>query len=386
MTCSDSSIPKLDRIIANFGMLSSKINLFTHGELVDLMVSNKYVLNTLTRKEAEKLIAGVSVEFALAIAEISNRWKKLVSEYNDSVQRKSSTHSIEIPSLVAEEVSRLVLANKLTKDDVLNLASVNKKFNSAVKHVFYKEWNSTQRDDIRNVLFGKENIIKNMLEKRWIYSPIIAIEKYTDNDDILRALRYACHFGNITVVKFIVNDMNLDANVVLKENDVLNSAIFGGNLEIVKLLVDHYKYNTTDIRNNDKAIWQACYKGRLEILKYLIKHFNLTKDDVLGTNNKNLNIAFQGRHTELIKYITENLTIDDIRINNNATLREACTWGDVDIVKYLVEHFNLDIHDIQNSGYFYLSPLKIACINRYKNVITFFVARFNLDKNICKNI
>jgi len=339
---SDVTIPKVDRIIVNFAILKKNLNLFTHQDLVDLVTSNRYVLDTLSREESEKLVAGVSVEMALALAEISNRWKKLVSEYNDSIRRESEAPPKEVPVLVAEEVSKLVLANKLTKDDIFNLASVNKKFNAAVKHIFYKEWNSTQRDDIRNVLFGEVKIYKDEIIEKTSGKTIKKM-RITAGDQKRKDIKY------LIKKQWLFSLKNIPKIETKLDRDQLLNIINTGNLSMIKWLDEIqpklFRRSVTnkkaDIRYQD-IIENLCDGVHSEALKWYLENYGTDKIVKKMVHNfGKLNIHFMEWAMK-----TYNIDDNDIKIHNNAFLTNVVNGGNINFIKWTLQTFKFDKGDL----------------------------------------
>lgn len=94
---------------------------------------------------------------------------------------------------------------------------------------------------------------------------------YQMSDNIAESLIYAAKYGDVNVVKFLVEKCNADVNM-LDENHTtpLHIAAIEGNYEVVKYLAEHgADLNTRDIEGYT-PLMNATIEGNFEIVRLLI--------------------------------------------------------------------------------------------------------------------
>lgn len=207
----------------------------------------------------------------------------------------------------------------------------------------------------------------------------------------LSPLHLACKFGNLEVVKWLVEEKNADVNLIIQkivntyyqsgrlasfrvaqENVALHIACQAGNLDIVRYLLDknanpivkaNYRSPIMIVVNKkrldifkclvDKIIAAAqaganidlrldinyvCKYGTLEMAQYLADRLNHT--DIIYFAHR----ASSNNRLDIIKYLADNDNFDSEMVASN-----VCGFGTLDMAKYLVEEKDLDVDTSYNN-------------------------------------
>ena len=254
----------------------------------------------------------------------------------------------------------LYLTNFVDDKTILNMLSVNKKFNNPdffqqvirTKYpllIEYKDETITWRKFYVNLIFSifmiKE---KYNIEFNGQYNPIkfykswkVMITKYpkikddpsVDNN---LAIRRACDNGHLDVVKYL---MSLPGKIdpSSENNYSIIMASLNGHLEVVKYLISLPKeYGIDPSANNNEAIILASKYGHLEVVKYLMSLPKEYKIDPCVDNNEAIRYACQRGHLEVVKYLMSLPGNIDPSAENNAAIRWASRKGHLEVVKYLM--------------------------------------------------
>lgn len=180
-----------------------------------------------------------------------------------------------------------IILNKLDDKDLVNLCQTNRQGNDLcndqsfwlnrimVKFPYlsldllkeYKgdrTWSQYYINDLRKInKFNKTQYIES--KKGRIDQILVAINKGDKNKDTIYALSWASYYGNLNVVKYLVeNGVDLRA-----ENDYsVRAASQNGRLKVVKYLVE----NGADFRaENDYSVRAANRLGYIGVVDYLVE-------------------------------------------------------------------------------------------------------------------
>jgi hypothetical protein len=116
------------------------------------------------------------------------------------------------------------------------------------------------------------------------------------------ALGWACEFGCLKGVKFLIDYGLHEDDIRSKDNWALHRACENGHLKIVKFLMS-YGLDVNDIRsNNNYALRWACDNDHLKVVKFLMS-CGLNEDDIRTKNNWGLGWARYNGHSEVVEFL-----------------------------------------------------------------------------------
>ena len=174
------------------------------------------------------------------------------------------------------------------------------------------------------------------------------------------------------IAKYLIEN-GADVNVKNIEGEaILHRAVENTNYEMVKLLVENgANVNIRIGENGPTPLHMAVEKRAFEIVKLLVEH-GADLNAIEGENGPTpLYIAAENRDLDIMKYLIEKgAKIDP----ESDILIYAVETGNLEIVKLLVEK-GVDINVENSRG---TSPLDIAIINNYQDIIKYLLGQENL--------
>ena len=233
-----------------------------------------------------------------------------------------------------------------------------------------------------------------------------------DKTQLITQLYKACQFGNIKIVRQLLNlngreDMksnnsNQQINSKeIQENKLLQIASKNGNVEVVKELLK-YELDIDDKNNDEKtALHLAAENGHASVVTELLAHgadVNLydgcKNPDQCGKFCKNENallMASKKGHTEVVKAILKSNSVNvDARDNNGlvglglTSLHNAVFHGNVEMVTELLAYgangnliFDYGIFNTTDSK----TALHIAACNGYSDIVKELL-KYNIDVDV----
>lgn len=210
--------------------------------------------------------------------------------------------------------------------------------------------------------------------------------KYFEPNDLLSLLEEAAAYGNLNIIKYIVENKRPRDDFLVKVGLV---AAENGYLDIIKYLVEERKVSI-----HDDVLIRSSRNGHLNIVKYVIEKRKIDQEDISlavneAINNEHFNVVhylsthpevnleidyaiFLGRASQFNKYRTTRYVLDNHKFTPqqlneslsiasahghlnivellldegaddiNLALRHAAEGGHLDLVKYLVERGAID--------------------------------------------
>ena len=169
------------------------------------------------------------------------------------------------------------------------------------------------------------------------------------------ALHYACRFGCITVVKYLVNK---DSNPNIKDKDSMTplhhacsckisvawkAALVGQNkhMEVIRFLVEECDCSLETTSNTGcTPLHIASGHENLAVIKHLVEHYNCNPSVANNNGDTALHIACRaGVSLKIIQYLVKEGQCDPCTKGKSGmtALHIACSYGSLEIVQFLVE-------------------------------------------------
>lgn len=200
-------------------------------------------------------------------------------------------------------------------------------------------------------------------------------------------LMIACGSGNLSKIKYLINEIKMDKNHKNKHsrNCLQCACATNTNLEIVKYLIDDLGMDVNN-KNNDgsNCLLSSAANSNLEIIKYLITEVGMDKNVIDYHNDNILTWAcMYNDNVEMIKYIVNDLgmSLDHVTENGNNCLHIACGFNqNLDIIKYLINELKFDINTMNGDG---INCVMVACQhNENLNIIKYLIDLKNDQSDI----
>ena len=202
------------------------------------------------------------------------------------------------------------------------------------------------------------------------------------NEDGDSLLHIACQWGDMDIVKYLINDESCNPIVrsSTSENTPLHiAAMYGQESTIVQLL--SYKECDPNVQNKDgeTPLHLAASSNKRAVISKLLAHQQCNINVQNKKGDTPLHLACYKISFDVVKLLLERrcstiipnkegMTAQNIPLNEdgNCLLHIACQWGDVDIVKYLitVERCVLSIQNMHLN-----TPLHLACYKKNLSII-----------------
>ena len=232
---------------------------------------------------------------------------------------------------------------------------------------------------------------------------------YETDDMGNTALHLACTYGCLVVVKYLVNEIKLNLNILnLDDQTSFHLALKHGQIAVVVYFTNHstanfilpdkngqtplliacqyghlniYKFLSTKLdsgvasgKEGYDLLYIACRYGSLDIVKYLVEELNigpLCKDRQGLTP---LHHACAGGFLVLVLYLNSASSLGITDDNGYTPLHHASQYGNLDVVKYLVSQ---KPSELMTRGHDNNTPLHLATKHNKISIVKYF-----LDKNL----
>lgn len=209
------------------------------------------------------------------------------------------------------------------------------------------------------------------------------------NNNVIPLFNWNAKKGNLNIVKYFVGNEILTAKKIRDlakgRMECLYLACKYGQIEVVKYLINNFNLKMGDIRSpngNNLALYNASTNGHLDIVKYLVDNTRLTIEDVCSKGNSILKSTSIANHFDIVKYFIEefDLTINDICSNDNIIIKYACSHGNLNMVKYLLskrKDGHIDLNEMRGDEGCFL-PFNWAAGSNHLNVIKYLDKKFDI--------
>ncbi|XP_068085881.1 26S proteasome non-ATPase regulatory subunit 10 [Anabrus simplex] len=212
---------------------------------------------------------------------------------------------------------------------------------------------------------GKRSAVRDILE-----TGTVSVEHRFE--DRKTALLLAAELGHVDVVQYLVADAGacLDVADNAKGRSALHWAACSGHCHVVKYLVNEVKMNASEkTALLETPLHLAAEGGFLDVVRFLVEvgKVNVHDKDFMGMSAAHF--AAKHGHLHVIKYLWENCTSFDSTANGWTPLHFACDAGHLDVVVYLVQSGAVDKNAVNAAGY-----KAVAYASKYNRAIKDFLA------------
>jgi hypothetical protein len=215
------------------------------------------------------------------------------------------------------------------------------------------------------------------------HDTLLEIFNVIDNPTTLQRCRCVCQRWNKIILKsqayrklFASLNHNLLDNLKSKKwKCAFRYACKYGHLEIVQWLVETFGLTTEDVKSDNNLAFQwACGYGHLEVAQWLVRTFDLTAEDIRNDNYV-FGWACFDRYLKIAQWLVETfkLTAEDVR--SDSTFQWACEFGHLEIAQWLVETFKLTVKDIRSLDNY---AFQLAHINKHSNVTNWLTTTYGI--------
>ena len=167
-------------------------------------------------------------------------------------------------------------------------------------------------------------------------------------------LHFACYFGHLEVVVYLITELNQPLNTVDSDNSTpLHLACACGHLDIVKYLVEQHHTNpNVPNKYTNYPIHIACIQGSLSLVQYLLEECKTTPTMKVVDGNNCLHLACINNHENLVQYLVNNYSLLMLVKNKDGRtpLHESVLNGNFSIATYLIKDKHCDPY--QKDGLF----------------------------------
>ena len=160
--------------------------------------------------------------------------------------------------------------------------------------------------------------------------------KYGELDKLIYICGYLGENGKNTEYNLDIAGYHPNCDWDHSDNYAIRYACRYGHILVVKYLMDKWSHLIDITADNNYAIQWTCENGRFEVVVYLMKNWSHLIDITADDNNA-ICCACYNNHIEVVVYLMDNWShLIDIAAHDNFAIRYACINGHIDVVKYLI--------------------------------------------------
>lgn len=146
---------------------------------------------------------------------------------------------------------------------------------------------------------------------------------------------------SLEMIKFLINGLHCDPNVLFNNHTPLFHACHIGNLDIIKYFIKSVKCNPSAcVRecHGAQAIHIAAESGQLDVVKYLEKQSCSPSAALLENEVTPLHLAAQHGHLPVVRYLFLKHHCDPLRVCKYSfdSLGYAAFGGEINVLKYFL--------------------------------------------------
>jgi ankyrin repeat protein len=240
---------------------------------------------------------------------------------------------------------------------------INLNENTDVDEIFIKKFKSYIFDNLPSSIITdvddtKENKLKELI-KNYVNEGKINKLKISDSDKDYSLLQYATKYGNLNMVKFILNSDGIIDDKI--DNELFSYALIGKNLSLVTYFVENKNFliNDASILNYKYLLMSiSTLKSidNLDISRYLVKN---------GINVNQKNEENQNAIQLYLKKFKNNMICNDVidffqlLINNGCDINNLdkngetalfyCNYVDINMIEFLIKN-GIDVNIKNNEN------------------------------------
>ena len=229
-------------------------------------------------------------------------------------------------------------------------------------------------------------------------------------------LLYACNFGNLKVVKLLLDYSGISEDIDLNVKEYwerrllrkepgwtgFTRACKNGHVDVVELFLNHSKTFKIDLNTRDCIEWTAlhyaCSKGHTKVVELLLNH---SEGEEIDFNARNIQgetafiLACQRGHIDVVRLLLDNsaiknidLTIEDHHDGWNGFMWSCRTRHSrraVELLRLFLDHPEMENIDLTIGSHSGLTALMIACQIGHDQVVSLLLD-YSGSKDIGLNI
>ena len=191
---------------------------------------------------------------------------------------------------------------------------------------------------------GVTEVVRVLLSKRCntriVNSRIDTPQIISMNQDGDLLLHLACQWGDVNIVKYLVNYQHCDVNAINKRGTTpLHIAAAYSQVSIARFLIN--RGCNPDIRNisGDTPLHLACQRGEIDMVEYLVKYQRCDVEAVNKYGNTPLHTAARRNKPAIVRFLITSGCNPDTRNNTgNTPLHIACNKQSIKAIMSLILH------------------------------------------------
>ena len=203
-------------------------------------------------------------------------------------------------------------------------------------------------------------------------------------DDYGRTLELACQFGNLDIIKTLIDHTVQDDKGTIGDK-LLKIALKYEKDKVMLLLITKLKCDPNiKGRYNRSPLHVACKKGNLNLVRTLIHdyHADLSNRDIFG--NTPFTLAIENERNEVMLVLISEFGCDPTNIKSKigVSLHVACKKGNLSLVRTLICDYHADLNDKDSSG---KTPFTLALKYERDEVMLVLISEFGCDPTNIKD-
>lgn len=214
------------------------------------------------------------------------------------------------------------------------------------------------------------------------YANFDAKEKTCTNDFMRSPLCCACYSGHLSVVKYLVEECKCDSSLPQGEKQRLpfESAVIGDNLNIVKYLANRPNF-VVPVKYMNNLVHLAVQDGSVEMVEYLTKTLKCSFNYKHNGKYLPLHIASMCGRLDIVDYLMTTLKCGPSSPGEGGyqPIHYAASAGHVDIVQYLARRHYVSTTAPADNGF---SPLDMASHHGHMQVVKYLTLECDCDPSV----